>query len=109
MAAGRVPPGERGDETWGDVPYEERVHVGVVDGPSVDLDLNLVFVGTSVTSLPRSPAGRIENTHPSAPRRRRGPARRRGAVQRGAEPALPLALDPDPDPRTAGPPSSGHQ
>ena len=25
---GLVPPGEPGDETWGDVPYEDRVHVG---------------------------------------------------------------------------------
>ena len=26
-------PGEPGDETWGDVPYEDRVHSGVVDRP----------------------------------------------------------------------------
>ena len=27
-AAARAPPGEPGDETWGDVSYEDRVHVG---------------------------------------------------------------------------------
>ena len=32
------------------MPYEDRVHVGSWTAPSVDLDLNLVFVGTSVTS-----------------------------------------------------------
>ena len=50
MAAARAPPGEPADETWGDVPYEDRVHVGSWTAPSVDLDLNLVFVGTSVSS-----------------------------------------------------------
>ena len=56
--------GEPGDETCGDVPYEDRVHVGSWTAPSVDLDLNLVFVGTSVTS-PASKflRGGIENTH----------------------------------------------
>ena len=49
-AGGSCAPGEPGDETWGDVPYEDRVHVGSWTAPSVDLDLNLVFVGTSVTS-----------------------------------------------------------
>ena len=57
-------PGEPGDETWGDVPYENRVHVGSWTAPSVDLDLNLVFVGTSVTSpAPKFLRGGIENTH----------------------------------------------
>ena len=57
-------PGEPGDETWGDVPYEDRVHVGSWTAPSVDLDLNLVFVGTSVTSpAPKFLRGGIENTH----------------------------------------------
>ena len=47
----RVPaPGEPGDETWGGVPYEERVHVGSWMVPSYDPDLDLVYVGTSVTS-----------------------------------------------------------
>ena len=38
--------------------------MGSWTGSSVDLDLNLVFVGTSVTSpAPKCPAGRIEHTH----------------------------------------------
>ena len=53
-----------GDETWGDVPYEDRVHVGSWTAPSIALDLNLVFVGTSVTSpAPKFLRGGIENTH----------------------------------------------
>ena len=44
-------PGEPRDETWGDAPYEDRVHVGSWMAPSVDLDPNLVLAGTSVTSL----------------------------------------------------------
>jgi PQQ-dependent dehydrogenase (methanol/ethanol family) len=43
-------PGEPGYETWGDVPYEERRHVGGWMTPSYDPALNRVFVGTSVTS-----------------------------------------------------------
>ncbi|MBN1239463.1 MAG: PQQ-binding-like beta-propeller repeat protein [Gammaproteobacteria bacterium] len=43
-------PGEPGDETWGDIPYEERKHVGAWMVPSFDPELNLVYVGTSVTS-----------------------------------------------------------
>ena len=43
-------PGEPGDETWGDVPYEERMHVGSWMVPSYDPELNLIYVGTSVTS-----------------------------------------------------------
>jgi alcohol dehydrogenase (cytochrome c) len=42
-------PGEPGDETWGDVPLEERFHVGTWMVPSYDPVLNLVIVGTSVT------------------------------------------------------------
>ena len=42
-------PGEPGDETWGDVPLEERWHVGTWMVPSYDPALNLVIVGTSVT------------------------------------------------------------
>ena len=34
-------PGEPGDETWGGVPYEERMHVGSWMVPSYDPDLNL--------------------------------------------------------------------
>ncbi len=43
-------PGEPGDETWGDVPYEERKHVGTWMVPSYDPELNLIYIGTSVTS-----------------------------------------------------------
>ena len=43
-------PGERGNESWGDIPYEQRLHVGTWMVPSYDPELNLIFVGTSVTS-----------------------------------------------------------
>jgi len=43
-------PGEPGDETWGDVPYEQRWHVGMWMVPSFDPELNRLYVGTSVTS-----------------------------------------------------------
>ncbi len=43
-------PGEPGDETWGGVPYEERVHVGMWMVPSFDPELNRIYVGTSVTA-----------------------------------------------------------
>lgn len=57
-------PGEPGDETWGGVPYEERMHVGSWMVPSYDPDLNLIYVGTSVTSpAPKFMLGGIENQH----------------------------------------------
>ena len=57
-------PGEPGDETWGGVPYEERVHVGSWMAPSYDPELNLVYVGTSVTSpAPKFLLGGIENNY----------------------------------------------
>ena len=43
-------PGEPGDETWGGVPFEERKHVGAWMVPSYDPALELVYIGTSVTS-----------------------------------------------------------
>ena len=43
-------PGEPGDETWGGVPFEERRHVGAWMVPSYDPALNLLYIGTSVTS-----------------------------------------------------------
>ena len=43
-------PGEPGDETWGDIPYEERRHVGTWMIPSFDPELNQIYIGTSVTS-----------------------------------------------------------
>ena len=55
-------PGEPGDETWGGVPYEERMHVGSWMVPSYDLDL--VYVGTSVTSpAPKFMLGGVDNRH----------------------------------------------
>jgi PQQ-dependent dehydrogenase (methanol/ethanol family) len=41
-------PGEPGDETWGGLPYERRVHVGAWGFGSYDPSLNLVYWGTSV-------------------------------------------------------------
>ncbi len=43
-------PGEPGNESWGDVPYLDRRHVGTWLVPSADPELNLVYFGTSVTS-----------------------------------------------------------
>lgn len=43
-------PGEAGDETWGNIPYESRWHVGSWITPSYDPELNMIFAGTSVTS-----------------------------------------------------------
>ena len=57
-------PGEPGDETWGGVPFEERRHVGAWMVPSYDPALNLVYVGTSVTSpAPKFLLGGAENQH----------------------------------------------
>ena len=43
-------PGEPGDETWGNLPEKDRRHVGAWMTPSYDAELNLLYVGTSVTS-----------------------------------------------------------
>ncbi|NOT45323.1 MAG: PQQ-binding-like beta-propeller repeat protein [Acidobacteria bacterium] len=43
-------PGEPGFDTWGDVPFAERRHVGSWMVPSFDPETNLIVVGTSVTS-----------------------------------------------------------
>ena len=43
-------PGEPGNETWGDVPFKDRKHVGTWIAPSYDPELKLIFIGTSVTS-----------------------------------------------------------
>ena len=43
-------PGEPGNESWGDVPFERRWHVGTWMVPSYDPELRLVYIGTSVTS-----------------------------------------------------------
>ena len=57
-------PGEPGDETWGDVPFEGRQHVGAWMVPSYDPELELIYMGTSVTSpAPKFYLGGTENTH----------------------------------------------
>jgi len=57
-------PGEPGDETWGDVPFEGRQHVGSWMVPSYDPELKLIILGTSVTSpAPKFFLGGPENTH----------------------------------------------
>ena len=57
-------PGEPGDATWGSVPYEKRVHVGTWMVPSYDPDLNLIYVGTSVSSpAPKFLLGGNEQQH----------------------------------------------
>lgn len=57
-------PGEPGDETWGDVPFEERKHVGAWMPPSYDPELNRVFIGTSVTSpAPKFLLGGADKKH----------------------------------------------
>ena len=43
-------PGEFGDDTWGGLPYDKRSHVGTWMVPSYDPELNMLYVGTSVTS-----------------------------------------------------------
>ncbi len=56
-------PGEPGDDTWGGVPYERRVHVGSWIPASYDPELRLIFQGTSVTSpAPKFMLGGVENT-----------------------------------------------
>ena len=51
MAAADDPRARRaGDESWGGVPFEDRKHVGAWMVPSYDPALNLVYIGTSVTS-----------------------------------------------------------
>ena len=57
-------PGEPGDETWGGVPFEERKHVGAWMVPSYDPELNLIYIGTSVTSpAPKFMLGGADNQH----------------------------------------------
>jgi alcohol dehydrogenase (cytochrome c) len=43
-------PGEPGGDSWGDVPDDRRWHVGAWMIPSFDPELDLVYVGTSVTA-----------------------------------------------------------
>lgn len=43
-------PGTDADATWAGVPYETRRHIGTWIAPSYDPELNLIYIGTSVTS-----------------------------------------------------------
>jgi PQQ-dependent dehydrogenase (methanol/ethanol family) len=57
-------PGEPGDETWGGVPMDQRWHVGTWMVPSYDPELNLIYIGTSVTiPAPKFILGGNENKH----------------------------------------------
>ena len=57
-------PGEPGDESWGGVPFEERTHVGAWMVPSYDPALDLIYVGTSVTSpAPKFMLGGVDLQH----------------------------------------------
>jgi alcohol dehydrogenase (cytochrome c) len=57
-------PGEPGDETWGGVPLEQRWHIGTWMVPSYDPELNLIYVGTSVTiPAPKFILGGNNNKH----------------------------------------------
>ena len=57
-------PGEPGDETWGDVPFDQRQHVGSWMVPSYDPELKLIILGTSVTSpAPKFYLGGVDNKH----------------------------------------------
>jgi alcohol dehydrogenase (cytochrome c) len=57
-------PGEPGDETWGDVPMEQRWHVGTWMVPSYDPELDMIFIGTSVTiPAPKFMLGGNDNEH----------------------------------------------
>jgi alcohol dehydrogenase (cytochrome c) len=47
-------PGEPGDETWGGLPLESRIHTGVWGGFSYDPELDLIYYGSSSTA-PSSP------------------------------------------------------
>src|SRR5262249_12167496 len=57
-------PGEPGDETWGGVPMEQRWHIGTWMVPSYDRELNLIYIGTSVTiPAPKFILGGNNNKH----------------------------------------------
>src|SRR5437762_389525 len=57
-------PGEPGDETWGGVPMDQRWHIGTWMVPSYDPELNLIYVGTSVTiPAPKFILGGNDNKH----------------------------------------------
>lgn len=56
-------PGE-GEDTWGGLPWEARWHVGAWMMPSYDPELNLIYMGTSVTApSPKFLLGGNEHTY----------------------------------------------
>jgi PQQ-dependent dehydrogenase (methanol/ethanol family) len=56
--------GEPGDETWGDVPMEQRWHVGTWMVPSYDPELDRIYIGTSVTiPAPKFILGGVDKQH----------------------------------------------
>ena len=56
--------GEPGDETWGDVPMEQRWHVGTWMVPSYDPVLDQIYIGTSVTiPAPKFILGGVDKQH----------------------------------------------
>jgi PQQ-dependent dehydrogenase (methanol/ethanol family) len=56
--------GEPGDESWGDVPMEQRWHVGTWMVPSYDPVLDEIYVGTSVTiPAPKFILGGVDKQH----------------------------------------------
>jgi alcohol dehydrogenase (cytochrome c) len=57
-------PDEPGGDTWGDVPLEERWHVGTWMVPSYDPELELIIIGTSVTiPAPKFLLGGVAEKH----------------------------------------------
>ena len=70
-------PGEPGDESWGGVAFEERTHVGAWMASSYDPALDLIYVGTPVTSpAPKFMLGGVD-LQPPLPQLDAGPQRRR--------------------------------
>ena len=56
--------GEPGDESWGDVPMEQRWHVGTWMVPSYDPVLDEIYIGTSVTiPAPKFILGGVDKQH----------------------------------------------
>jgi alcohol dehydrogenase (cytochrome c) len=57
-------PGEPGSESWGNVPMEQRWHVGTWMVPSFDPVLNKIYIGTSVTiPAPKFQLGGADKQH----------------------------------------------
>lgn len=57
-------PGEPGDESWGNVPMEQRWHVGTWMVPSYDPELDRIYIGTSVTiPAPKFILGGVDKQH----------------------------------------------